>query len=124
MESGPYSGAVDAAAIQLTIDPIPSGNRRTPFNITVHATSPNGNPVDNVLIVLSVAGNKGVGSDGEYELFEPAVQGATTNGGVVTFNVLLDKAGAYKIRADGYFNARPPDLTTLSATSNRFHIGS
>jgi hypothetical protein len=113
---------VDAAAIQLTIDPIPDGNRTTPFNITVRATSPNGNPVDNVLIVLSVAGNNGLGSDGEYELI--GVQGATANGGVVTLNVLLDKAGAFKVRADGYFNALPPNLPTLSATSNRFNIGS
>lgn len=117
-------GAVDinAAAIQLTIDPIPDGSRTTPISITVRATSENGNPVDNVLIVLSVAGNNGLGSDGEYELI--GVSGPTTNGGVVTFQVTLDKAGAYKVRADGYFNAQPPELPTLSAISNRFNIGS
>ena len=78
--------------------------------------------MDNVLIVLSVAGNNGLGSDGEYELI--GVSGPTTNGGVVTFVVPLDKAGAYKVRADGYFNAQPPELPTLSAISNRFNIGS
>lgn len=114
--------SINAAAIQLTIDPIPDGSRTTPISITVRATSENGNPVDNVLIVLSVAGNNGLGSDGEYELI--GVSGPTTNGGVVTFVVPLDKAGAYKVRADGYFNAQPPELPTLSAISNRFNIGS
>jgi len=115
-------GAVDvaAASIQLTIDPIPDGNRNTPVTITVRATSANGNPVDNVLIKLSVAGNNGLGSDGEYELLD--VEGPTTNGGVVTFVADIDKPGGFTVRADGYFN-RNSALPTLSTISNRFNLG-
>lgn len=115
-------GAVDvtAGSILLTIDHIADGNKSTPVTITVRATSANGNPVDNVLIRLSVAGNNGLGSDGEYELI--GVEGPTANGGVVTFVVPLDKAGAYTVRADGYFNLNS-SLPTLSAISNRFVLG-
>lgn len=112
--------SVEAGDVRLTIDPIADGNRSTPVTITVRATSANGNPVDNVLIRLSVAGNNGLGSDGEYELV--GVEAPTANGGVVTFVVPLDKAGAYTVRADGYFNLNS-DLPTLSAISNRFNLG-
>jgi hypothetical protein len=116
-------GAVklSAATVKLDIDRIANGNRRTPMTITVRATSAKGNPVDNVLITLSVAGNNGLGSDGEYELL--GVEGPTANGGVVTFNVLIDKAGSFTVRADGYFN-QDDALPTLFALSNRFKIGS
>ncbi len=116
-------GAVklSAATIKLNIDRIANGNRRTPMTITVRAASAKGHPVDNVLVRLLVAGNKGVGSDGEYELL--GVQGPTSNGGVVTFNVLLDKAGSYTIRAEGFFNQNSA-LPTLFALSNRFKVGS
>ena len=113
---------VNTAGIKLEIAHIPNGNRRTPFDITVTATSAKGNPVDNVLIKLFVAGNSGLGSDGEYELL--GVEGPTANGGVVTFkNVLIDKAGSFTIRADGFFN-QDSDLPTLSKLSNKFKIGS
>ena len=114
-------GAVklSAGSIKLTIDRIPNGNRRTSMNITVRANSAKGNPVDNVLIKLSVAGNNGLGSDGVYELI--GAQAPTANGGVVTFNVLLDKAGSFTVKAEGYFN-QDDDLPTLSAISNKFKI--
>lgn len=112
---------ITAATVKLDIAKIANGNRRTPMNITVTATSAKGNPVDNVLIRLSVAGNNGLGSDGEYELL--GVEGPTANGGVVTFNVLIDKAGSFTIRAEGFFN-QDGSLPTLSKLSNRFRIGS
>lgn len=116
-------GAVklSAASVKLDIAQIANGNRRTPMTITVRATSAKGNPVDNVLIRLSVAGNNGLGSDGEYELL--GVEGPTANGGVVTFNVLIDKAGSFTVRADGFFN-QDGNLPTLFDLSNRFKIGS
>ena len=116
-------GAVklSAASVKLDIAQIANGNRRTPMTITVRATSAKGNPVDNVLIRLSIAGNNGLGSDGEYELL--GVEGPTANGGVVTFNVLIDKAGSFTVRAEGFFN-QDDTLPTLFDLSNRFKIGS
>ncbi len=109
--------AIEAKNVGLVIDPIPDGNRYTPVTITVHAFSEHGNPIDNVLVRLSVAKNNGLGSDGQYELID--VEGVTANGGVVTFVELIDKPGGYRVRAEGFFNANDA-LPTLTGFSNRF----
>jgi hypothetical protein len=110
---------IEAGEVGLVIDPIADGNRFTPLTITVRAFSDHGNPIDNVLVRLSVARNNGLGSDGEYELI--GVQGVTANGGVVTFVTPIDKPGGYRVRGEGFFNANST-LPTLTGTSNRFNL--
>lgn len=110
--------SVEAGNVGLVIDPIPHGNRHTPVMITVHAISEHGNPVDDVMIRLGIVTSRN-GSDGKKEIL--VLEGATRNGGVVTFGALIDKAGAYSARAKGFFN-RDSALPTLTAISNRFEV--
>jgi hypothetical protein len=116
------SGAVNlsAASIKLTIDPIPDIVVNHDVDVTVHAASAKGNPVENVEIVVSVAGNNGLGSDGSYVL-TGVTSGITDALGVVKLKPFFNKSGAYKLRAVGFFNVNET-LPTLAALSNQFNI--
>jgi hypothetical protein len=114
-------GAVDveASVVGLAIDPVAHGNRTTPIDVTVRATSEHGNAVDDVLVVLRLSRLDQSGNEGPYQLV--GVGGRTTAGGVITLSLAITQPGAYKVRAIGYFNGNE-FLPTLTATSNRFEI--
>lgn len=113
--------SVSASQIKLLIAPIADQNKDVPFTVTVQALTEKLTPIDGVVVRLAIDGNFGVGSDGVYEpILNPGV--ATTGGGYATFtNVVINKNGAYTLRAEGYFNG-VNSLPTLFGYSNQFNV--
>ena len=71
-------------------------------------------PTGDVKIVVSVAGNNGIGSDGLI----PTATGYTDDDGNVTIPFNTTKTGSFTLRIDGYFVGSPLPVTIITNPFN------
>jgi hypothetical protein len=132
------STEITPSSISLSVSNIPNVLVGQNIVVTVTDETTNHNLVEDVLVALSVAGNNGIGSDGNPVLL-PNCQdaevlaanlvlgpcGRTDANGQVVITALMNKAGTYTLRADGYFDgfaAGVNALPTQSKLTNKFKV--
>jgi hypothetical protein len=128
------STEIDPLSISLSISHFSNVVVNTNINVTVTDATAKANKVEDVLVALAVAGNNGIGSDGNPVLqpncTDPeAVQqnlvlgpcGRTDANGQVTIIALMNKTGSYTIRADGFFDGLS-SAPTQSIVGNKFKV--
>ena len=71
-------------------------------------------PTGDIKIVVSVAGNNGIGSDGLI----PTATGYTDDDGNVTIPFNTTKTGSFTLRIDGYFVGSPLPVTIITNSFN------